>query len=59
MSPVIPIVLAVVNAPAFDAVPLKVPVKFVDVTELNPVTLVTVPPKLIVVLPNVVVLFAS
>ena len=37
MSPVVDIVLAVVNPLA---VPLNVPVKFVDVTELNPVTLV-------------------
>ena len=34
------IVLPVVNALALDAVPLKVPAKFVDVTELSPVTLV-------------------
>jgi len=34
MSPVIPIVLAVVNASAFDAVPLKVPVNKLDDTEL-------------------------
>ena len=33
-------ILAVVNAFAFVAVPLNVPVKLVDVTELNPATLV-------------------
>ena len=52
-------VLPVVNALALDAVPLKVPVKFVDVTELNPVTLVYVPPKLIAVDPHVTLLLAS
>ena len=40
MSPVIPIVLPVVNAFALDAVPLNVPVKLSEVTELSPVTLV-------------------
>jgi len=58
-SPVVDIVLPVVNAFALDAVPLKVPVKFVDVTELSPVTFVNVPPKLIVVDPRVIALLAS
>ena len=52
-------VLPFVNAIALDAVPLKVPVKFVDVTELSPVTLVYVPPKIISVDPNVTLLLAS
>ena len=49
-------VLPVVNPLA---VPLKVPVKLVDVTELSPVTLVYVPPRLIDVEPNVMALLAS
>ena len=56
ISPVVDIVLAVVNPLA---VPLNVPVKLVDVTELNPATLVKVPPKLIAVDPNVTELFAN
>ena len=52
-------VLPVVNAFALDAVPLKVPVKLVDVTELSPVTLVYVPPRLIDVDPSVMALLAS
>ena len=39
-SPVVDMVLPVVNAFALDAVPLKVPVKLVEVTELSPDTLV-------------------
>ena len=49
-------VLPVVNPLA---VPLKVPVKLVDVTELSPVTFVNVPPKLIDVDPSVIALLAS
>ena len=49
-------VLPVVNPLA---VPLNVPAKLVDVTELSPVTLVNVPPKLIAVDPNVMALLAS
>ena len=49
-------VLPVVNPLA---VPLNVPVKFVDVTELSPVTLVYVPPKLMDVDPRVIELLAS
>ena len=49
-------VLPVVNPLA---VPLNVPEKLVDVTELSPVTLVYVPPKLIAVVPSVISLLAS
>jgi len=49
-------VLPVVNPLA---VPLKVPVKLVDVTELSPVTLVYVPPRLMDVDPSVMALLAS
>ena len=55
-SPVVDIVLPVVNPLA---VPLNVPVKLVDVTELSPVTLVYVPPKLMDVDPSVMALLAS
>ena len=50
------IVLPVVNAVA---VPETVPIKVVDVNEVNPVTEVTVPPNVIVVEPKVVELFAN
>ena len=50
------IVLPVVNAVA---VPETVPIKVVDVNEVNPVTELTVPPKVIVVEPKVVELFAN
>ena len=55
-SPVVEIVLPVVKPVA---VPDKLPMNVVDVNEVNPVTDVTVPPKVIVVLPNVVALFAN
>ena len=41
------------------ALPVKVPVKLVEVTELKPVTEVTVPPNVMVVEPKIVVLFAN
>ena len=50
------IVLPVVSAVA---VPETVPIKVVDVNEVNPVTEVTVPPNVIVVEPKVVELFAN
>ena len=53
------IFLAVVNLFALLAVPDKVPTKVVDVTELNPVTEVYVPPNAMAVEPSVVELFAS
>ena len=56
ISPVVDIVLAVVNPLA---VPLNVPVKLVDVTELNPAIVVLVLPKLILVEPKVMALFAN
>ena len=59
MSPVVEIVLPVAKAVAVDAFPVNAPVNPVELTELNPVTEVTVPPKVIVVLPNEVVLFTN
>ena len=50
------IVLPVVSAVA---VPETVPIKVVEVNEVNPVTEVTVPPNVIVVEPKVVELFAN
>ena len=58
-SPVKAIVLPVANFVAVLALPVKAPVKSVELTETNPVTEVTVPPKVIVVDPNVVVLLAN
>lgn len=51
--------LVAANLVAVLALPVSVPVNPVDVTDVNPATEVTVPPKVIVVLPNVVVLFAN
>ncbi len=51
--------LVAANFVAVLAFPVKDPVNPVEVTEVNPVTEVTVPPKVIVVLPNVVELFAN
>jgi len=53
------IFLAVANVVAVEAFPDNAPVNPVELTELNPVTEVTVPPKVIVVLPNVVALLAN
>ena len=53
------IFLAVANVVAVDAFPVKAPVNPVELTELKPVTEVTVPPNDINVEPNVVVLFAN
>ena len=47
------------NLVAVLALPVKAPVNPADVTELNPVTDVTVPPKVNVVDPKVVVLFTN
>jgi hypothetical protein len=55
-SPVVEIVRPVAKAVA---VPDKVPVKLVASKLVNPVTEETVPPKVIVVDPKIVVLFAS
>jgi hypothetical protein len=51
--------LVAANFVAVLALPVKAPVNPVEVTEVNPVTEVTVPPKVIVVLPKVVVLFIN
>ena len=59
MSPVVEIVLPVARAVAVDALPVNAPVNPVELTELNPVTEVTVPPNVIAVEPKVVVLFAN
>ena len=53
------IFLAVANVVAVDAFPVKAPVNPVELTEVKPVTEVTVPPNDIVVEPNVVVLLAN
>ena len=53
------IFLAVAKVVAVDAFPVNAPVNPVELTEVNPVTEVTVPPNVIVVEPNVVVLFAN
>ena len=47
------------EAVIFVAVPDKVPVNPSELTEVNPVTEVTVPPNVIVVEPKVVVLVAN
>ncbi len=49
----------VANFVAVLALPVKAPVKSVELTETNPVTDVTVPPKVIVVFPKTVELFAN
>ena len=57
-DPVPPFAIATIPE-TFVAVPDNVPIKLLDVTEVNPITEVTVPPNDIVVEPNVVVLFAN
>jgi len=52
-------VLPVASADAVLAFPVKAPVKLVAANDVKPTTEVTVPPKVIVVAPNVVVLFAN
>jgi hypothetical protein len=51
--------LVAANFVAVLALPVRAPVNPVEVTELKPVTDVMVPPKVIVVLPNTVELFAN
>ena len=51
--------LVAANFVAVLALPVNAPVNPVEVTEVNPVTEVTVPPRVIVVLPKVVELFAN
>ena len=57
-DPVPPFAIATIPE-TFVAVPDNVPIKLVDVIEVNPVTEVTVPPNDIVVEPNIVVLLAN
>ena len=57
-DPVPPFAIATIPE-TFVAVPDIVPIKLVDVIEVNPVTDVTVPPYDIVVDPNIVVLLAN
>ena len=52
-------VLPVASAVAVLPLPVNAPVKLVEATEDNPVTDVTVPPSVIVVVPNVVLLFTN
>jgi len=53
------IFLAVANVVAVLAFPVNAPVNAVELTELNPVTEVTVPPSVIVVEPKLVVFVAN
>lgn len=57
-DPVPPFAIATIPE-TFVAVPDNVPIKLVEVTEVNPVTAVTVPPNVIVVEPKVVVFVAN
>ena len=57
-DPVPPFAIATIPE-TFVAVPDNVPIKLVDVIEVNPVTDVTVPPNVIVVEPKVVVFVAN